>query len=231
MTRTVSGRDVCVVIPVHDGATHLPGAIASVRAQTEAAGEVVVVDDGSTDGSADVAKTLGVRCIRQEQLGAGAARNTGIAAGDATVVAFLDCDDRWLPHKLARQLAAFATDPDLGWVSARGRVRIEAGAPPLPFAPHLVTGDELPGALGSTLLARRKVFDAIGGFDPGYAASEDFEWLRRSRDAGVRDLEIPEALAEIRFHGGNATYARRIQEEETLRALHESVLRRRAPRR
>lgn len=217
---------VAVVIPVRDGARHLPGAIASVRAQTLPAAELVVVDDGSSDDTVAVAEALGVRCVRRPGGGAAAARNTGVRATTAPVVAFLDCDDRWHPTKLEMQVAVLESDAELGWVSARGRVRFATGLERVPWAPGLADGDELPGALGSTLVVRRAVFDRLGGFDEGYQASEDLEWLLRSRDAGIRDVELP-ALADVHLHGANSTLDRRAQERHTLRALQASIARRR----
>src|SRR5262245_28149594 len=102
---------ISVVIPVLNRAAVVRRAIASVLAQTFQDFEIVVVDDGSTDGTAESVDTLSdrrIRVIRHEQtLGGGAARNTGIRASRAPFVAFLDSDDEWVPTKLEKQLGVF----------------------------------------------------------------------------------------------------------------------------
>src|SRR6185503_2024667 len=108
------GRDVSAVIPAYQAAAFLADAVESVLAQTEPVGEIVVVDDGSTDGTAAVAASFGdrVRYVRQENQGVAAARNRGVAEARGRLVAFLDADDTWEPEKTARQLAHLRAHPD-----------------------------------------------------------------------------------------------------------------------
>ncbi len=103
----MSTADVAVVIPAYNAEKLLPRALRSVLTQTVAPREVLVVDDGSSDGTSDVARSFGapVRCIRQENAGAAAARNRGIAEATAEWIAFLDADDWWEPERLALGLA------------------------------------------------------------------------------------------------------------------------------
>ena len=96
---------VAVVVPAHNSVAFLETALRSVREQTKRPSEVVVVDDGSTDGSHEIAERMGVTCIRQECRGPGAARNRGIQATSAPLVAFLDADDWFVPEKLETQIA------------------------------------------------------------------------------------------------------------------------------
>lgn len=121
MTERFSGRDVSVVIPVLNHADFLGEAIDSALEQSEPPGEMVVVDDGSTDGSGDLAAAFGsaVRVIRQETGGISAARNIGVGATSRPLLAFLDADDRWTRDKLRLQLDLLTDDVDIvtGWTA------------------------------------------------------------------------------------------------------------------
>src|SRR2546425_10651809 len=122
----VGGTPSCVsvVIPVYNGEQYLADAIQSVRDQTYQNVEVIVVDDGSTDESADVAKKFGeaIRYVHQSNGGVGKARNTGIAAARGAYLAFLDQDDLWLPDKLAVQVAYLDSHPEMGAVYCQCQV-------------------------------------------------------------------------------------------------------------
>lgn len=105
---------ISVMIGVYNGAAYLGEAIDSVLAQDYRPLELIVVDDGSDDGSGDVARQYPeVRCVSQERRGAGAARNAGVELAGGDFFAFLDADDRFTPGKLARQMEALAADPAL----------------------------------------------------------------------------------------------------------------------
>ena len=110
---------VSVVIPAYNAEAYIGRALRSVLGQRRGADEVIVVDDGSTDGTAAAVGAFGesVRYIRQEKSGASAARNAGIAAASGEWIAFLDADDEWLPGRLERQLALLARNRELVWVS------------------------------------------------------------------------------------------------------------------
>ena len=114
---STSPGDVSVVVPTFDRARWLPAAVASVLAQTRPPREVVVVDDGSRDETPEVCRGFpaGVRCVRQDNAGAAAARNRGIREARGTWIAFQDSDDLWEPEKLEVQAEALARWPDAGW--------------------------------------------------------------------------------------------------------------------
>ena len=116
---------VSVVIPSYNRAGWLPAAVGSVLAQTHPATEILIVDDGSTDNSAEVCAAFPapVRYIRQQNAGVSAARNRGMREATGEFIALLDSDDLWVPEKLAVQLALHAERPDLGW-SATGALTI-----------------------------------------------------------------------------------------------------------
>src|SRR5256885_2165082 len=109
---------VSVVIPIYNGLKYLDRAVASVLAQTYQPIEIILVDDGSTDGSWEWIASYGsqVRPIRQKNAGVGCARNTGIEHARGDLIAFLDQDDWWMPEKAARQVQAFLDDDRVGLV-------------------------------------------------------------------------------------------------------------------
>lgn len=227
MTILGPDSDVSVVIPVRDGSRFLGAAIASVQAQTNPATEILVIDDGSADNSADIAVACGARCLRTPPQGLARARNAGVAETSSALIAFLDSDDVWMPHKLECQLEVLRSSPSLGFVTAKARIFFEPDAPRPDWMAALQPGGLLPRHLGSTSLMHRKTFEGLGGFDPAWPGSEDFDWMIRADEARIANLEIPEALVHYRLHGANISYGREAQLDRTLDILRASILRRR----
>ncbi len=200
---------VSVVIPVHDRARLLERAVGCVRAQTARPAEIVVVDDGSSDNSAEVASALGCVVVRHERnQGAAAARNTGIARASNDWIALLDSDDEWRPHHLATVWAArgqhqlvsssaLLLDPD-------GRPRQVIG-PPF-WHGRILTGPadllypENP-VVASGALVKRTTVEAVGGYDTTLRYSEDFDLWTRVLARGT-GCSLPEVTVLIRAHGG-----------------------------
>lgn len=184
---------ISVVMPVYNGAAHIGRAIDSVLAQTRPADEILVVDDGSTDTTADIARTYGdkVRLIVQPNAGAAAARNTGINAATGDWIAFLDADDEWLPHRLAAQTDILKQHPELVWVTGNAILcscSENRQAPDVPpekvrqqLSDNVLLNDFLigyrKGIRGNTdtKLIRRDVLLEAGLFDPALKIAEDIE--------------------------------------------------------
>lgn len=223
----MSRARVSVVIPVFDGERFLGEAIASASAQTHPPLELIVVDDGSSDGSAEVAEKLGARVLRLPHRGVSAARNAGIGAARGELIALLDADDRWPLDRLAVQVDRLSRRPGLGFVIARGQLFLDPGsARPEWFSGDLATG-ESPIARG-TLLAKRELFERIGGFDESIDICEDLDWLVRAREAGVPYEVLDDVVLEYRIHDANTGLARRRDlERGVLRTLRSSIGRRR----
>jgi glycosyltransferase involved in cell wall biosynthesis len=207
-----------VVIPTHQSREFLLAALASVRAQTLADFEVVVVDNGSTDGSEAAVAALGdarIRCRWQEDSGLPAdSRNRGVALARGEWIAFLDADDLWAPGKLARVAAAIAADPSVDAlchavreIDAAGRVT-GARAYALdarPVADQLqYRGNFL---TTSAMVVRRAALEAAGGFDtrPEYFTVEDFDLWLRLAEAGRRFVLLADVLGDYRRHAGGAS--------------------------
>jgi glycosyltransferase involved in cell wall biosynthesis len=218
-------RLVSAVIPVRDGERFLAEAIASIRAQDHAAIEIIVVDDGSRDGSAAVAAGLGgVRVIRQENAGPAAARNAGIAAARGDVLGFLDADDLWTPGRLAPMLARLAASPPLDVVLGHTR-RVAADGSFADTAPPAL----LPYSIGAALY-RRRVFERVGLFDPTLRFGEDQDWFLRARELGVAIAVLDEVTEIKRKHDANMMRGKTLIELNLPTVLKRALDRRRARR-
>lgn len=181
------------MIPVYNGAEYVGEAVASVVAQAGVEVECVVVDDGSTDGSGDVAAAIdpSVKVLRTGNGGVSHARNHGAAATRHGLIAFLDADDRWDPERLAECLRALAADEDAHAVLCSMRLvdpdgdslgHLRAEVPPTP-ASMLMREISFPPS-SSCILARRQTFDRIGGFEPTLSTSADWDLTLRIAEAG-----------------------------------------------
>ncbi|MCE0761456.1 glycosyltransferase family 2 protein [Pseudonocardia kujensis] len=183
---------VSVITPAYNVGPWIGEAVDSVLRQTEGRLEYVVIDDGSTDGTADIVRARAafdsrIRLISTANAGSGAARNLGIVESSAPFVAFLDGDDRWHPEFLRRQLQVMqAVGSRVGATFCHTRVMLENGRVVGPrWQPAGVCdmdrflAENNPAHNGSSLLVRRSCFDEVGVFDTGLASAVDQEmWLR-----------------------------------------------------
>lgn len=225
----MSPTTVSVIIPVYNGERFLSEALESVAWQTLPPLEMIVVDDGSTDCSAQVARCFpGVTYIRQENQGVSAARNVGVGAAHGSLIAFLDHDDIWAPDKLGVQVAALAAAPAAGYASCRLRAFVEGGGSVPSWYRAEALDREAPGRLPSCLCVRREVFDAVGAFNEAFRVAEDIEWLGRAADAGIASVLVPEVLVLRRIHDTNLSGQVAANHQAMLDGLRASVRRRRA---
>ena len=207
ITKTDRTATVSVVIPTFNRASVITRALESILLQTRPPDEILVVDDGSTDDTAERvrAEFPGVRLIEQENHGVSAARNAGIRAATGTWIALLDSDDEWLAEKLDRQLRAVATDDTV--LCHTDEIWIRRGRRVNPMKKHRKHGGHifehcLPLCVisPSSVLMHRRLFETVGGFDEDLPACEDYDlWLRVTARFPV--LFIDEPL--IVKHGGH----------------------------
>lgn len=222
---------ISVIVPVYNGARFLAAALESVGAQHYRPAEVIVVDDGSTDDTAAVAKRYGgVRYLRQPNLGAAAARNAGAAAATGELLAFLDADDLWLPEKLTRQVRYLEQHPDVDAVVTHQRLAIAPGAERPGWVPQEWLERPQVGLVPSALMVRRTAFEAVGGFDVRYRTGEDTDWFARAKDAGVAVAILPETLVERHVHPASLTAQARDVPQALLRIVRDSLRRQRTLR-
>lgn len=183
---------ISVVIAAYNAAATIERAVQSVLAQTRPADEIIVVDDGSADGTAEIAGRMDkrIRVIGQTNAGSSVARNTGIESASGDWIAFLDADDQWLPEKLQLQETFLRANPDLVWeygnfLSAHTGVVSKKPVLPNRELDNTVFDDYLRAfcegfyAWTSTLMIRKDVFGKAGLFIPGMKRGQDTDlWFR-----------------------------------------------------
>ncbi len=217
---------ISVVIPVFNAAPYVAQAIDSVLGQTLPPDEIVVVDDGSTDATAEVVRRYRHRVDYRSQpnQGPGTARNLGIRVSQGDLLAFLDADDLWLPEKLRLQKAALDADPSLELVFCH-MTQFREDAPQEVVA---IGGQSAqPSPLISCMLARRTVFDRLGALRTDLKA-EFVEWYLRASEAGVCMRTLDDLLVKRRLHSANFTLANPDLRREYVHLLKASLDRRRA---
>lgn len=243
---------VSVVIPVFNGAPFVAKAVESIRAQGVPDVEIIVVDDGSTDGTqtvlAQLAAAAGIRWFQQDHGGPARSRNRGISEAAGEFIALLDCDDIWLPGKLEAQLGIMRARPDVGLVHTdyevvdeQGRVeeRVHARQSNEPLVRAFVGGHT---ALPSTLLIRGAVLDKANALDPELYGSEDadltirlyavtvFECVDRvlvqklQRGHGYRDMAFDETMHREKVLSSRRRFLERLEQRSTLTAEQRAAL-------
>jgi glycosyltransferase involved in cell wall biosynthesis len=223
---------ISVIIPVYNYERYLGEAIESVLGQTYQDLEVIVVDDGSTDRSGDVAKSFagrGVRYCQEVHAGIGPARNKGVELAQGEFIAFLDADDRWPLEKIERQLRAFENDPALEMVfgqalQLQNGPAWEAGV----RDKNLTVDGMVPGMVPGTMLIKRDAFDRVGKFQGGLKVGEFIDWYARAVELKVRSLVLPELLLWRRIHDSNQGVRERQSVTDYARVLKAKLDRKRA---
>lgn len=218
------GMDYCVIIPAWNAAATVLQTIASARAQSVPPRRIVVVDDGSTDDTAQIVAGAGadVVLMRQANSGPGSACMAAVRATGEALVALLDADDLWFPDKMERQIAVLSARPEVQLVS--GAVRT--------FAPDDARHRPMiqTGMLRPTLVMRREVFDTVGPIEdmPGLRG-DMLDWLARFRHAGLCAEELPDVVALRRVHRGSLSFGRDpLRDRGYIEVARRALMRRRA---
>lgn len=223
-------RLISVMIGAYNAASYLAEAIDSVLAQTYRPLELIVVDDGSDDGSAEVAKSYGDSLVYAHQVNAGngAARNRAVRLASGSLFAFLDADDRFLPDKLELQAAALAADPGLDMVFGHVREFLSPELTPeqrsaiRPPAP-----EPAPWTAPNLMLIRREAFHRVGSFSEVLRVGVTVDWYARATEQGLRSLMLPEVVLERRLHSENNGLRERESRSQYLHVLKAALDRRR----
>jgi glycosyltransferase involved in cell wall biosynthesis len=216
-----------VIIPAFNAAAYVADAVASVQAQGYAPLEMIIVDDGSTDATAQVAQQLpGVRYLHQDNRGPAAARNAGIAAAQGPLLAFLDADDRWAPGKLTAQLEVLHNHPEVHLVA--GRVEEFTSDLSPTDRPSTPRDHGHRAYTVGALLLRRADFLKVGYFDPDLRFGEFMDWLSRAKALGLREHILDQVVLQRRLHATNTTRWAQDHQRHYLAAIRRHLARQRA---
>ncbi len=221
---------VSVILPVYNGERYLTEALQSVAAQTFTAYELLVIDDGSTDGSSELVQQAlqtnpRIRYLHQENSGVSSARNRGILASSGQLIAFLDQDDRWRDDTLACQVAYHQQHPNVGYTLAQQICFLEPGCSPPKWFQLQTLDQPQVGYLPGTLMVKRAIFNQIGLFNPEIPISSDADWFARATDAQIPTHTLPQVLLERRIHNENQSQQSKQIHKELFHLLHASVKR------
>ncbi|MCP2727283.1 glycosyltransferase family 2 protein [Limnofasciculus baicalensis] len=223
-----NSSSVSVIIPVYNGERYLSDAIESVLFQSYEPLEIIVVDDGSTDKTAQIKRRFGDKIcyLYQDNSGPSRARNTGIKIAKGEIITFLDADDLWSQNKLQLQVGYLGENPSLEVVIGstqfmeltlgdEGQKFVEIGEPRIFLN------------LGSAIF-RKSVFDRVGLFDTTLRYSEDVDWFNRARESTISILKHQELVLIYRQHEQNMTKNKVANELNILKVLKLSLDRRRS---
>lgn len=196
---------VSVIVPVFNGARFLRECLDSLVAQDYSPLEIVVVDDGSTDGSAEIADSFeGVRVLRRPHEGLGTTRNAGVVLAQGQLIAWCDSDDTCCPEKVRVQVEYLEAHPEIDIVLCRHETIFEPGVSrPTWLLPDQVRGD-LDGVALASGLFRREVFSRVG-FRTDMDVGTDFDLLVNAQTAGCDIAVLEDVLRSRRIHDDNMT--------------------------
>ncbi|OYY65630.1 MAG: hypothetical protein B7Y51_02740 [Burkholderiales bacterium 28-67-8] len=206
----MTSADISVIVPVYNTERYLEEALRSLLAQTLRPAEIIVIDDGSTDRTPEIARAFGdvIRYARQENAGSSAARNHGLRLARGEMIAFLDADDRYLANKLELQWMQFVEQPQLDLSVCEVT---DFWSPELPKRNGTDTyvAQSRPGQV-CTWLARRRLFDTVGVFmeEGALSHAEGTEIYLRVRESAAAVKHLPLSLVDRRLHDANKTVQR-----------------------
>lgn len=222
---------VSVLIGVYNGAPYLGAAIDSILGQSYRPIEVIVVDDGSDDGSAELAQSYGNSVIYayQENAGNGSARNHATRLATADLFAFMDADDLSASDRLALQWAALESDPELDVVYGHAREFV---------SPELTAEQQArvrapqrgpaPWISVNLMLIKREAFQRVGPFSETLRVGVTVDWCARAVDAGLKTVMLPDVILERRLHLTNNGIRERAAKSQYVSVVKAALDRRRA---
>lgn len=220
---------ISAIVPVHNGVRYLAAALDSIAAQTRAADELIVVDDGSTDGSGALAAAhaLAPRVVTQARAGAGAARNAGLALATGERIAFLDADDLWTVDHLSVLGAALDESPGAAMAFGHLRQFVSPDLGPEEAARLMVPDGPEVAFIAGGMLAHRRVFAVAGTFDESLRVAEFVAWFIRARDEGLTHVLKDDVVLHRRLHATNMGRTHTIGRLEYVRVVRAAMHRRR----
>lgn len=193
-----------VIVPVFNGEKYIGEALSSVFADPFDSYEVIVVDDGSTDNTAAIAKSFpGIRYYYQPNQGVAVAVNNGIGKARGKYLTFLGSDDVWMPGRFARSFEVLESRPDLQVIMGQLIMFLEEGYIRPKNIPEEWLEKQMDSAGTGVMTARHAVFKQVGLFNPSYRTGSDTEWLLRAKEMRIDIENVPILFIRRRLHGNN----------------------------
>jgi glycosyltransferase involved in cell wall biosynthesis len=223
---------ISAVIPVFNCERYLSEAIESVQRQSYKPIEIIVVDDGSTDRSGEIAKSFGssITYVLQPHRGIAAARNAGIGMAKGSFFAFLDADDLWTENKVMLQMKVLKENPDVDWVFGHVKQFISPDIDAESGRKIQIPQEVMPGYIPSTVLIRRESFSRVGFFGDTWQIGEFIDWYLRAREQGLKSVMLNEIVSKRRIHDDNIGIRRHAERTDYVRILKSSLDRQRQQR-
>jgi glycosyltransferase involved in cell wall biosynthesis len=225
--KKLNNPKISVIIPVYNGEIFLEDAIKSVLNQSYDNLECIVVDDGSIDGSAAIAKKHEqIIYLHQEHKNVAAARNLGIQKASGEYLAFLDADDIWDTHKLETQINYMEENPGIDYSVTRHSLFLTEGLKDFPqWVRTNHSAEETIAYIPSSLIVRKSAFEIVGNFDESYQISDDSDWFLRARDAGIKLGIIDKNLLHKRVHSQCLMSQTGVIKKELMKSIRASLWR------
>lgn len=222
---------ISVIIPALNAEKYLAEALDSILAQAHRPLQIIVVDDGSHDGTAQIAGDYadrGVTCLQRSNGGTAAALNTGLQEAAGELLAFLDADDLWLPEKLAIQIGVLEKQQNIEMVFSLSESFASPDLPDEMRRRMMVPQHPIEGYCKSAMLIRRAAFDRVGPFNEALRTGDFIDWYLRAKEAQVQSVLVPQVLMRRRHHASNHGSIERDRRVEYIRSLKAALDRRRA---
>jgi len=215
----------CIVI-VKNGERYLHSALQSILQQDYRPIEIIVVDGHSSDRTAEIANSYPeVRFIVQQEAGIAHAYNLGIQSARGEFVAFLSHDDLWMSDKLSSQVNYMIQNSEVQYTISRVKFFLEEGcSAPLKFKVNPFEGDYVVYCM-ETLVARKRLFEEIGGLNPEFPVSNDTDWFKRAMDLNAKMAVLQKVLLRKRIHDSNTSIFYGPGRKEILSMARQSVRR------
>jgi len=215
---------VSVILPLYNGRDFVAASVQSVLEQSYKNLELLVVDDGSSDGGAEeIPEDSRIHLFARRNAGVAAARNFGISRAKGGFIAFIDQDDCWYPEKLKLQVDVLEKKSKTGYVLTRMHNRlVGTTVRPAWLKPELLSEDPV-GFLPSTLLVRRQIMLEVGGFNEQYINASDMDWFLRADELGVPREILDQVLIIRNIHGANCSYDNRTCKKEMFAILRQKI--------
>jgi len=225
---------VSIIMPVYNGEKYIVEAIESILNQSYKNYEIIIVNDGSTDNTFDKTRLYlqrsNIKYVEQDNRGLPAALNTGIRASSGEYIAFLDCDDLWMPYKLDMQMVFMKEHPDVGLAHGNISYIDQHGTPFTPDSPYQtdISGNCFPELfMGNriavlTVLIKKECVANVGFFDEDFKYADDYDmWLRISRHYPLGHID--KCLAAYRKHPGGISSDIITHNADVLRVLEKTL--------